>query len=84
MTLREGDRRELACASCGAPLHNLKMLRKDNAVKRGASQPTFERVQRAKSKSPSQQRRRKKPRPRRSFAKWVLNEAIDVLDDVFD
>lgn len=82
--LRGGVRHELACASCGAALHNLKMLRKDKNVSRDASQILIERIRRDKSKPSPRRRRKKKAKPRRSYARWALNEAFETLEDIFD
>jgi hypothetical protein len=104
LVLRGRERHELSCAACGAPLHDLKMLRAD-AVDAGAHRPAgparpaprapggrgvtppahWERMRdghddhsRRKKKS------RRKPRKRKGLMRKALEEAFDVLEDIFD
>jgi len=83
LVLRGDDRHELSCSQCGAPLHDLKMLRKDHegrpSVVRSARVRTGDRK--------SSNGRHVKPRPRqrrKSTARWFLEEAWDVIEDIFD
>lgn len=89
LVLRGKARHELSCASCGAPLHDMKMLRSDalrtetattpvRPSKTGAgaaSVPVWERKKKGKSK------KRKKPK---SLARKLFSEAFDVIEDIFD
>ncbi|WP_425358989.1 hypothetical protein [Antarcticimicrobium luteum] len=66
-------RRELSCASCGAPLHDLKMLRLDRAGAGGAAPAPA-------AKPP----KRKKARRKKGLVARVLDEALDLVEDIFD
>ncbi|MEV8465651.1 hypothetical protein AB0T83_02505 [Fluviibacterium sp. DFM31] len=62
---------ELACASCGAPLHDLKALKTQPApVKPGKT--------RMKTSKPKKKKRKK------SLSRKLMGEAFDLLDDIFD
>ncbi|WP_370203089.1 hypothetical protein [Salipiger bermudensis] len=76
-------RHELACSSCGAPLHELKQLRPE-AVDRDAPRhrPTSsekEAKKRAKALRTAQKKRRKK-----SLGKKTAKGLFDLLEDIFD
>lgn len=70
------DRHELSCAACGAPLHDLKMLRKDKLRPKREPMRT-EHITRPKKK-------KKKVKRRKSLFSRVLDEAWDAIEDVFD
>lgn len=78
LVLRGKTRHELACSSCGAPLHDLKMLRADNRGEPSLVKPSPIR------KPPKPAFRKHKRRRRKSFARWALEEAWDVLEDILD
>ncbi|SMX25505.1 hypothetical protein [Boseongicola aestuarii] len=87
LVLRGTDRHELACASCGAPLHELKMLRSDAHGDRELVHPSAIRL----SKKPSKQHRAPKSKPRKGkkslkhrFKSSIWDIAEDVFEDVFD
>jgi ribosomal protein L34E len=77
---------ELACTSCGAPLHSLKIMpvqqpqvKMQKAFEPPVSRP-YPKYDRKKSKTkPIKTHNRKKSSTRRFF-----EEAFDVLDDIFD
>ena len=81
LVLRGRVRHELSCASCGAPLHELKMIRADVAgtrkssrsVHSGRSGPMSRRTERKRTRSLSQR-----------FMAELREVAEDVLDEVFD
>lgn len=84
-------RHELSCASCGAPLHELKMLRRDRTGSRELLQPEPYRNQpRAPGRGPKpKEPRRKGPaakrgRRRKSMFRILVEEAADVIEDIFD
>ncbi|NNE89318.1 MAG: hypothetical protein HKN27_14705 [Silicimonas sp.] len=83
LTLRGKERHELACSKCGAPLHELKMLRSDTHGERELVRPSP-----ARSYKPSSKKHRgEKPRKRKkqkSLAQRFLEEAWDAAEDVFD
>ncbi|WP_323770984.1 hypothetical protein [Antarctobacter sp.] len=76
-------RHELACSSCGAPLHNMKHLkaeatatrRKDKKGPRKASAPA------SPDRKVRQKARKKKSK---GLAHRFFDEAFDLLDDIFD
>ncbi|SNS20654.1 hypothetical protein [Antarctobacter heliothermus] len=84
LVLRGEVRHELSCASCGAPLHNMKHLkaaatspgRKDTKGPRKTARPA----------SPAERKVRQKPRKKKSkgLAHRFFDEAFDLLDDIFD
>lgn len=81
LVLRGKDRKELSCASCGAPLHDLKNL----PTKGGKPKPTkpAKRPKAAKHDRPKKQKRKPEKRRKGLLAK-VFDEAWDVIDDIFD
>ena len=78
LTARDGH--ELACASCGAPLHNMKPLRVDrrSGEMRRKGYPDD---LRGPARHPSAKRKKKrKPSPL-----WrLLEEVADVVEDIID
>ncbi|MGJ8604234.1 MAG: hypothetical protein ACSHXH_08920 [Marivita sp.] len=90
-----GDiRHELSCSACGAPLHDMKMLRAD-VVDRPASQgratphrPKPKQKKGAVTPLPVWEREvgssGKKKKKRKTLAKRFFEEAFDVLEDIFD
>lgn len=81
LVLRGKERHELSCANCGAPLHEMKMLRLDASADREPVRP-------ARVQPGNQQRSKKKRKKSRSLSQRFLSEfrdmADDILDDVFD
>lgn len=77
-------RHELACASCGAPLHDLKMLRSDARGDRELVKPSRFRG------APTYRKQKKKKRKKgRSLGQRFMNDVLDfelddILDDLFD
>ena len=82
LVLKGTSRHELACSSCGAPLHDMKMLRKDRAGDRELVHPSPVRS----SPKPEKPKNYKKPKKkkRKGLLKSVFEEAFDVLEDIFD
>lgn len=92
-----GERRhELACSSCGAPLHDLKMLRKEDVratsgmgtKTKPKSKPRKE-SRKTSSATPlpvweRKARKVKKKKSRKGLARAFLEEAFDVIEDIFD
>jgi hypothetical protein len=86
------ERHELACSACGAPLHDLKRL-KTEVVDVEAHRPPRKGRQAPRREVhatplPHWETVAKKPKKRKksrkSLAKRVFKEAIDVLEDIFD
>lgn len=81
LVLRGKDRHELACSNCGAPLHDLKMLRRDHDGRAGLVKPSRLRG------APQPQQGSRKPRHgkrRKGLKRRILEEAWDLLEDIFD
>ena len=88
LTLDKG-RHELSCASCGAPLHDLKMLPKERvpekprqkAVSHAAPKRSFPKS------SAAEKYKRRKPRKLKAGRKWfrkLAEEVFDAVEDIFD
>ena len=76
LTLRGRERHELACSNCGAPLHNMKMLK--------APEPQRpQRQQRFADTRPKARPKRKKKQGK-SLSQRFLSEVWDVAEDLFD
>nr|WP_254439964.1 hypothetical protein [Ruegeria atlantica] len=75
LVLRGKERHELSCSSCGAPLHDLKMLPKRKAA-------PSKTVRSAVSHTPPRKAKRKKKK--KSMFSRVFDEALDVIEDIFD
>ncbi|MCV6593180.1 MAG: hypothetical protein OIF48_09535 [Silicimonas sp.] len=76
LTLRGQERHELACSSCGAPLHEMKML-KAAAPERPARHKAYPSDRPVKDK-------RKKKKKKKSFAHRAFEELWDIAEDIFD
>nr|WP_217355705.1 hypothetical protein [Ruegeria arenilitoris] len=74
MVLKGRQRHELSCSSCGAPLHNLKMI----PVKKASNPQPRHSIPMQKPKKKSYKKRKK------GLFSRVLDEAWDVIEDVFD
>ncbi len=80
-TARDGH--ELACGSCGAPLHNMKWLKAPEPASKPA--PTFAKPVHKSWAKPAKPRKRSKPKKRRkSLFSKALEEAWDFAEDIFD
>lgn len=84
-TARHGH--ELACGSCGAPLHEMKWLK----IPDPSPAPVYQPVSRpAKQSKPHREERRKSYRPykkrkkRKSVFRQILEEAWEIAEDIFD
>lgn len=95
LTARDGH--ELACGSCGAPLHEMKALRVDRDSDRakpsprrpaphGQGLPRDERPgrNRAREERRDDPRKRKRRKKRKGILREVFEEAFDILEDIFD
>lgn len=80
------DRHELSCASCGAPLRDLKMLPASSKQGRKAVSHQKE-PRRFPEKPQAVSSRKSKPRKankRRGWFKDIAEEVFDLVDDIFD
>lgn len=89
------SRHELVCSSCGAPLHDLKRLRRDAVSAnpaagfgalglRQTARPVAKQAKPKDPRKPEYNRKRKKPKKRKSFGKKLFEEAFDLIEDIFD
>ena len=72
----DGARHELACAGCGAPLHEMKALRADHGPAVGQA-PGIVKPSKIRGK-------RRKKRGRKSTGRKLLAEAWDLIEDILD
>ncbi|MEM1099909.1 MAG: hypothetical protein AAGH73_00060 [Pseudomonadota bacterium] len=83
LVLRGSHRHELSCSSCGAPLHDLKMLPKRDAKTSGA-------VKRSRPPRPDKRdyydsyRKPKKRKKKKGFGMKIMEELFDVIEDIID
>ncbi len=82
LVLTGRDRHELACSSCGAPLHDLKMLPRKKQGDRELVRPSAVRRQPQASHRPKARPKKRKSKMRR-FAD-LFEDAFDVIEDIFD
>ena len=80
-------RHELACATCGAPLHELKSLPQAKTTKaevrvRGSEAPVYGATHMQKTKKTKKKSASKKKR--KSWTRRALSEVWDVVEDIFD
>ncbi|MES0824667.1 hypothetical protein [Ruegeria sp. SCP11] len=75
LVLKGQQRHELSCSSCGAPLHDLKMVPKRKL--------TESKVRHDSRKSASSYKK-KKPKKKKTMFSRVLDEAWDAIEDIFD
>ncbi|MGA9433665.1 MAG: hypothetical protein WBV62_05465 [Roseobacter sp.] len=84
------DRHELACSSCGAPLHNMK-----NLPQEPARRARNERPYRYPGEKPQEKKKSRKsygydaPRPkyrkkRKGLMRHFFEEAFDIIEDIID
>ncbi|WP_435310875.1 hypothetical protein [Primorskyibacter sedentarius] len=86
LQLRGDVQHELACASCGAPLHNLKMLKADVAADNSAPRHKVDPRQRPHSsgKKAMYQKPAKKRKKRKGLTARLFEEAFDAIEDLLD
>lgn len=81
LTARDGH--ELACASCGAPIHEMKPMRAtrggDNASRKRAPQGYIEDIH-----GPARGYAKKNKKRKKSGFWRVLEEVVDVVEDIID
>lgn len=81
------DRHELVCSSCGAPLHELKRLPQEHPGKTELVRPSAVRPSGKKTKKsrPKKQKPyRKSHKRRKGLMRHLVEEAFDVIEDIFD
>ena len=83
LSLRGNERHELACSNCGAPLHEMKMLRTAAVESRDQKRSMPTRGQTSKQ-GDWDQRRRKKKKKTKSLKRRFFEEVFDAAEDIFD
>ena len=80
LILKGRERHELACSGCGAPLHDMKMLKtpapEAAPQKRAPVAPYL--------KHPRPKPKKRRPAFSRRLVARIFDELEDVLDDIFD
>ena len=83
LVLRGRERHELACHSCGAPLHEMKQLHPQKPQE--TSKKTTRTDDKKKEKNyGSHDRWSRKPKKKKSLRRRVISEIFDVIEDIFD
>ena len=82
LVLKGSNRHELSCSGCGAPLHDMKWLKKPASEPRQYSGGPKSSVPMMDQGWGGSGKKRKKKR--KSRAKWFLKEAVDLIEDIFD
>ncbi|MFY0623551.1 MAG: hypothetical protein JXQ89_17860 [Pelagimonas sp.] len=78
------DRHELCCASCGAPLHNMKRLKEDAEHPSGKVKTKKLKKTKAAKVGYGKPSKVKKKKKSKSFTKSLFGEAFDLIEDIFD
>lgn len=78
LVLRGRERHELACSNCGAPLHEMKMLKVQERPRPQAFYRGYP------SDRPYREKKRKKKKPKKSFTRRAFEELWDIAEDIFD
>lgn len=78
MVLSGRERHELACSSCGAPLHELKQMPRAKTPK--AEKVRVVEVPVYRDCKPKQRKQKK----RKSWSRKFREELFDVIEDIFD
>lgn len=86
LVLRGRERHELSCQSCGAPLHDLKMLPKQPKTKAEAQKhhAAVAADSHHRAMSRTDRKKGKKKNKSKGFGRFVLGEIWDVIDDIID
>ncbi|HKL64909.1 MAG TPA: hypothetical protein VJ886_02265 [Roseovarius sp.] len=79
-------RHELACASCGAPLHDMKALpkAKSDRTRPGGRPMTLPRQSYGGGPRAAPPPRNRKKKRRKGIGRRIFEELWDVVEDVFD
>ena len=80
LVLTVQGRHELSCSGCGAPLHEMKMLRQEAP----AARKPAKRVSALPRDLPVQTKGKKKKKKRKSMFSRLLDEAWDAVEDIID
>ena len=77
-------RHELVCSSCGAPLHDLKMLPTEHPGQRELVKPSRRHPEYGKTTKSKKSDKSKKWNKKKRFAKKAFSEFFDIVEDIFD
>ena len=85
----DSGRHELSCASCGAPLRDLKMLHKEPQTapqprKAVSHQPKVRRFPEKAAAAAYKKAKPRKTKKRKSWFKDVAEDLFDIVEDIFD
>lgn len=87
----EPGRHELSCASCGAPLRDLKMLpvaerpsKKSKKAKAVSHRPEVRRFPEAAAAKAYKKTKPRKVKKRKSWLKDLAEDVFDLVEDIFD
>lgn len=90
LILRGKDRHELSCSNCGAPLHDLKMFKRDaetpvaqSSVRRSPKSRPKPRPVHPKQPHPKAVRKRKYKK-RKGLLREFFEDIFDEIEDIFD
>ncbi|NRB04098.1 MAG: hypothetical protein HRU30_12635 [Rhodobacteraceae bacterium] len=84
LVLKGKTQHELACGSCGAPLHDLKMLPQDRTGDRELVKPSRSVGYAAgKVKKPKKAKKKSKKSSMKRFGGF-FEDAFDIIEDIFD
>lgn len=84
LVLREKGRHELSCASCAAPLHQLKMLPKQRVQDHETVRMSAIRKPKMQAERYEKRSKPRKGKRRKGWVKWMLEEAWDTVEDVVE
>lgn len=79
------NRHELSCSNCGAPLHEMKRLPQEHPGKSELVRPSAVRPETRSRQQQLREHHKVRPKRRRKalFRRFV-EEAFDVIEDIFD
>lgn len=81
----ERARHELSCANCGAPLHEMKRLPQEHPGKSDLVRPSAVRSKTRRHKQQVREHHYKRPKRRgKALFRRFVEEAFDVIEDIFD
>lgn len=82
LVLSGSQSHELACGSCGAPLHVMKRLVREPQKPKSALKSARSAI--SHKPAPKSFKKSKKKKRRKSALRWFTEEAKDVIEDIFD
>ncbi|QMU58124.1 MAG: hypothetical protein GKR98_07890 [Boseongicola sp.] len=82
LVLTGKTRHELACSNCGAPLHELKMLRVETRGDRELVPPS--RIRKKSRKTKGHRAPKKQKRRQSGLGDYFMSRAAEAADDILD